>query len=213
MSEIVDVTGFRRLWRHDERLQQLPGSLPALSLQDFDGELLPESLWTLHSAVQGSSSEVSSSALSPFPVFCSSCPQFFDDGFCNDTMYTMEERKYLCGATCLMCWSFIFFWFYLYINCSHLPERQAQNKKSLYFYGKAHKGESVGQEIETRITQILQLGGAETVERTQQLPFQGLTKKAIRFRKVGILCWSCEIEVSKSLCKHPSFSEKLLSEY
>uniref|UniRef100_A0A1I7TMC1 ShKT domain-containing protein n=1 Tax=Caenorhabditis tropicalis TaxID=1561998 RepID=A0A1I7TMC1_9PELO len=31
------------------------------------------------------------------------CPQFFDDGFCNDTMYTHEERKYLCGATCLLC--------------------------------------------------------------------------------------------------------------
>ncbi|PIC42583.1 hypothetical protein B9Z55_009614 [Caenorhabditis nigoni] len=31
------------------------------------------------------------------------CPQFFDDGFCNDTMYTQDERKYLCGATCLMC--------------------------------------------------------------------------------------------------------------
>ncbi|KAF1762179.1 hypothetical protein GCK72_010441 [Caenorhabditis remanei] len=31
------------------------------------------------------------------------CPQFFDDGFCNDTMYTYDERKYLCGATCLLC--------------------------------------------------------------------------------------------------------------
>uniref|UniRef100_A0A8R1HJW4 ShKT domain-containing protein n=1 Tax=Caenorhabditis japonica TaxID=281687 RepID=A0A8R1HJW4_CAEJA len=31
------------------------------------------------------------------------CPQFYDDGFCNDTMYTVDERKYLCGATCLMC--------------------------------------------------------------------------------------------------------------
>ncbi|CAI2348303.1 unnamed protein product [Caenorhabditis sp. 36 PRJEB53466] len=31
------------------------------------------------------------------------CPQFHDDGFCNDTMYTYEERKYLCGATCLLC--------------------------------------------------------------------------------------------------------------
>ncbi|CAA21492.2 ShKT domain-containing protein [Caenorhabditis elegans] len=31
------------------------------------------------------------------------CPQFHEDGFCNDTMYTFDERKYLCGATCLFC--------------------------------------------------------------------------------------------------------------
>ncbi|VDM68833.1 unnamed protein product [Strongylus vulgaris] len=31
------------------------------------------------------------------------CPRFADDGFCNDGMYSNDERKYLCGQTCDLC--------------------------------------------------------------------------------------------------------------
>ncbi|KAK5970338.1 ShTK domain protein, partial [Trichostrongylus colubriformis] len=32
-----------------------------------------------------------------------SCQQFVEDGFCNDEIYTNEERKHLCGSSCGLC--------------------------------------------------------------------------------------------------------------
>lgn len=47
-----------------------------------------------------------------------SCDEYAKDGFCEDQMYTADERKYLCGDTCKMCrnWSaFVCELPYLYI--------------------------------------------------------------------------------------------------
>ncbi|KAK6019642.1 shTK domain protein, partial [Ostertagia ostertagi] len=31
------------------------------------------------------------------------CQQFVEDGFCQDELYSNEERKHLCGSSCNLC--------------------------------------------------------------------------------------------------------------